>query len=527
MAIPPVIKWRDVFAFNNVVAQSLAKLVGRALRVLLHDVYTTASSLALPMVGVRDLVCAVSRVQSLRSHVRPLEADVDDMFWKLDKEVCMSAISHALSVAKDSRREKNMVFALHKGGDKSLDRIGSSTSEEFRILTEEELLCFVRRDLFQNTLVVCGPVLLSQGKQGVPIGGHLAAHIAEFWAMYSEHLTFSVESSVRGERQVDWQKRVDDLHLGEPVTVVLPGAEPLVCFRSGSRHQLFGDVWASRDRFWADTDRVRSIGLTGWSAPADRLLAWVTVGYVDVPVLGVVPWDSAPGGRVHHIVQRTPRRDKARVLDFLSQFAPLEFVLGELGVRVPQQEAISPMVFLARFRDGVYIFVLNMSDALAAVVQPTVFQLLRAMYGVPLKWKVHGATVQWCESAIPDTRDLRLVRKGVVLDLQCFSGDEAEWSRWLPASAPNAGPVMQAQVPSILQKSLWFALRWRDVYANFRSFLWGLGVLGYAHRWWKPQVDRFCTQLPLRSRFPEAVVEGWYKEGRAKSREPCQDQSIA
>ena len=114
MAIPPVIKWRDVFAFNNVVAQSLAKLVGRALRVLLHDMYTTLSSLALPvMVGVRDLVCAVSRVQSLRSHVRPLEADVNDMFWELDKEVCMSAILHALSVAKDSRREKNMVFALH------------------------------------------------------------------------------------------------------------------------------------------------------------------------------------------------------------------------------------------------------------------------------------------------------------------------------------------------------------------------------------------------------------------------------
>ena len=175
----------------------------------------------------------------------------------------MSAISHALCVAKDSRREKNMVFALHKGGDKSLDRIGSSTSEEFRILTEEELLYFVSWDLFQNTLMVCGPVLLSQGKQGVPIGGQLAAHIAEFWAMYSEHLTFSVESSVRRDRQVDRRKRVDGLNLSEPVTVVVPGADPLVCFRSGSTHQLFGDVWASRDRFWDDTHRVRSSGLTG------------------------------------------------------------------------------------------------------------------------------------------------------------------------------------------------------------------------------------------------------------------------
>ena len=45
MSVPRVIKWRDVFAFNNVVAQSLAKLVGRALRLLLHDMYVTLSSL--------------------------------------------------------------------------------------------------------------------------------------------------------------------------------------------------------------------------------------------------------------------------------------------------------------------------------------------------------------------------------------------------------------------------------------------------------------------------------------------------
>ena len=81
LPVPPVITWRDAFPFTNVVSQSLAKLVGRALRLLLHEMYTTLASLALPlMIGVRDLVCAVSKVQGLRSSVRPLEADVDDMF---------------------------------------------------------------------------------------------------------------------------------------------------------------------------------------------------------------------------------------------------------------------------------------------------------------------------------------------------------------------------------------------------------------------------------------------------------------
>ena len=124
-----------------------------------------------------------------------------------------------------------------------------------------------------------------------------------------------------------------------------------------------------------------------------------------------------------------------------------------------------------------------MGDALAAVVQPVIFELLPSINQVPLKWEVHGATVQWCGASIPPTRDLRLLRKGVVLDLHSFCSEEAEWSRWLPALAPNAGPVMQAQVPSVLQKLLWSALQWRDVCANFRSFLWGLGVHGYSHRW--------------------------------------------
>ena len=212
------------------------------------------------------------------------------------------------------------------------------------------------------------------------------------------------------------------------------------------------------------------------------------------------------------------------MLDFLSLFLPMEFFLGELGSKFPQSELRAPLVFLARFRDNVYIFLVNMTDALAAVIQPVIFELLRSMYQVPPKWELHGATVQGCEASIPPTRDLRLLRKGVVLDPNFFSLEEAEWSRWLPASAPNAGPAMQAQVPSVLQKSLWFALLWRDVYANFRSLLWGLGVHGYSHRWWKPQVDRFCTQHALRTRFPEAVVESWLKQGRALAR--CEVVSV-
>ena len=75
---PPLIKWRDVFTFTNVVVQSLAKLVGRTLRLLLNEMYMTLTSLALPvMVGVRNLVNAVRNLhrRAVRSgcqrHVLP------------------------------------------------------------------------------------------------------------------------------------------------------------------------------------------------------------------------------------------------------------------------------------------------------------------------------------------------------------------------------------------------------------------------------------------------------------------------
>ena len=90
-----------------------------------------------------------------------------------------------INTARESRREKVMTFALHKGGDKTLDRLGGSTSDEYRILTEREVLDFVQWDLFHNTIAVIGRIILMQGKRGVPIGGHLAGLIAELWAIYN------------------------------------------------------------------------------------------------------------------------------------------------------------------------------------------------------------------------------------------------------------------------------------------------------------------------------------------------------
>ena len=40
--------------------------------------------------------------------------------------------------------------------------------------------------------------------------------------------------------------------------------------------------------------------------------------------------------------------------DFLLQFAPMEFILGELGNQLPHQEVTTPVIFLAGFHDNIY-----------------------------------------------------------------------------------------------------------------------------------------------------------------------------
>ena len=421
----------------------------------------------------------------LRDKGEPCEADVDDMYWELDKEECLRAIRHAIGATKKKRREKVRHFALHKEGDKNLDRFGGSTSQEFRILSEDEVLRFVRWDMFENTMVVCGLVVLMQGKRGVPIGGHLTGHTAELRAMFEEEPTFSPTSTVSQDRQQAWQQQVNALGLQHNITVVLPGAEPFFCMHAYESCHLLGDVWAARNRHTVREEDVHRQGLQGWWTPADRLLAWATVDGVDVPILGVVPWDSAPGGRTNLILQRTPRRDTERVRTFLSKFHPTELLIGELGGKPTPPQIEGPCVMLARFRGNIYIMLVNMMTHMAKVMQSVIMQLLKAMYGVPLKREEHGEKILWCEACVPDTTELRLLRKGVVLNLEDNMYDQAEWARWLPATAPNATKVMRAQIPALLQKSLWMALSWEGCVCKYsitylgprRTALWAWGMV--------------------------------------------------
>ena len=129
--------------------------------------------------------------------------------------------------------------------------------------------------------------------------------------------------------------------------------------------------------------------------------------------------------------------------DFLLQFSPHEFVLAELGVSPQPPELVIPCVMMARFRDNIYVFLINVPPAWREPLLHIVMSMLQCMYQVPLNWEQHGDTVQWCEMSIPGGSDLRLLRKGIVLSLDDVDPSQCEWDWWLSASAPNAGKVMK------------------------------------------------------------------------------------
>ena len=127
------------------------------------------------MVGVRDIVGTLSRISPSTSRVFPMEADMDDMFWKSEIFPAIKSVLHALK--EQARGKREIWFSLHRNGGRCLDRIGKASSKDFRTLSKDEVLSYVEWDINENTLFAVDSVILQQGRQGVPIGGHISAQL--------------------------------------------------------------------------------------------------------------------------------------------------------------------------------------------------------------------------------------------------------------------------------------------------------------------------------------------------------------
>ena len=74
-----------------------------------------------------------------------------------------------------------------------LDRLGKGSEDRFLNIPVSFVYQYVHWELFHNTLFTLGPLILEQGKAGVPIGGCLLAPRSERWAIWFEHMALDYE----------------------------------------------------------------------------------------------------------------------------------------------------------------------------------------------------------------------------------------------------------------------------------------------------------------------------------------------
>ena len=181
-----------------------------------------------------------------------------------------------------------------------------------------------------------------------------------------------------------------------------------------------------------------------------------------------------------------------------------------------------PCVVLLRYKDNIYIMLVNMRGEVLAQVCHAVSALLHALYGLQLKWEPHSEHVT--ELTIMDT-GVSMCRKGVVRSLQ-ENLVGREWERWVPRDSQNARFTMRSVLPTLYANSAWFAASKADVLTNFRSICWGMGYGVYPACWWLSGMSRFASAHGLRDILPMHVLRRWYQEGRQKRQAESPPQKL-
>ena len=525
----PVLKWRDIVSYKSHALQSYSRVISRALQLLCAFLHSSGLCVGFPnMLGVRDQIKAIQRFADGATSVNFRERDMDDMFWQIERSEALQAISWAIDRARSDARGKTLWFSIAKGLEKDLDRFGKNSAKSFVTLSESEVLRFVEYDMTENVFLTVGSLILYQGARGIPIGGFLSAQIAEIWACWKEF------TSLFGENVQSAQRQLTDLCAdfsktqGIPVQITLPGTVELI-HHSPDETVLAHDMFVSRTVHLVTPETLCQSGFSGWWSRADRTFATAEVAGHHVRFIHTLPWDGAEGGRLQSIVRHSTRKNKRVVMQFFRNFDALNGVVGEIlsaeteGVDTGPSSQSRPVVIMSRYRDNIYFAMAGISPFLEA---PTLFlieQLTAVLYNIPLKWEPHGSVTTWGEASMLLDQHMGffkhsfgLQRKGVVQKLSDWVTGTvtAEWENWVDAHSPNARMVLRSLLPSLLYKSVLYALNKRDVVSNMRSLLWGLGVKRYPDQWWRPALHRFFHRFRLHRVVGFKTMMCWYQEGR-------------
>ena len=175
-----LVRWRDVIAFCNVPLKKYARVIGRCLQLIAKALYLDSTTFGLPlMLGTRDFAQTSIRLSADTTQIHVCEKDMQRMYWEIPKDPVLQSFNWAVSHLGDARRHPLTYFAIHRGGDKVLDRLGKGSEDQFWNIPVSFVYQYVHWELFHNTLFTLGSLIMAQGNAGVPIGGCLSAPQSE------------------------------------------------------------------------------------------------------------------------------------------------------------------------------------------------------------------------------------------------------------------------------------------------------------------------------------------------------------
>ena len=511
----PLLKWREVIAFCAVPLKRYARIISRCLQVLVKNLYQAAHTYGFPlMLGTRDFARACTRLSTSHSEVRVMEKDMEDMYWTIPKPEFTTSFKWALRCVGKHRGNNVTVFAIHKGGDRMLDRLGKSAEDSFWNIPACFVDQYINWELYHNTLFVLGCMILEQGNAGVPIGGCLSAPKSEIWAVWREHQALHEQTA---ETQAEWQRIINSQDID--ARVVILGVSQFHHLHHDPMHERFQNIWAHRQRDQApDRQADRQSGdhsclATAFWGPMESLIAWITVDGVEYPIVHTTLWDAAPEGRSQAIIKASPKRDHHRLKKYLAQFELSNFLLHEVFTP-PHVDHPIPCCLVARFKDNVPLALIHTPQTVHNTLMTVLSAFLQAVYRIPLKWEPHTTVAQLCETELAPQTEEFMRRKGVVTKLSWPLRHDFEWQRWLPVTSPNAKDVLTSFLPSLLNKCLLYALNPLGLILNVRSLTWGLGWHNYPRQWWENAVKGFVKDLHLYDIFPLRDIDTWEREGK-------------
>ena len=138
-----------------------------------------------------------------------------------------------------------------------------------------------------------------------------------------------------------------------------------------------------------------------------------------------------------------------------------------------------------------------------------VFCLLRAVYGIPMKWEPQADPQKWGVAQIHISEvGPSLTRKGAV-DPRCLlyppRGSkprvlDCKWDSWFQAYSQNARLIVQ---------TLWFACQHGDIFTSTASLYFGLAFMDYPLAWWLSIINSFVKKWCLQGIISFKAIRQW------------------